>query len=156
MSSGPCVAPKPAWARRRPRLPRSDIRWLSLPGRRQLCIAAVLLGVLSAASVVLLPVEAAFGDDPILRLRSFDSTSAGPATEVDCGSVVSGFRGSGDTVTLYGIARDRACRDAASRRVVTAVAAAAVVVLLGSYGLISSSPRLARASSSPRLAWRAR
>ena len=133
------MAPKPAWARRRHRLPRPDLR--------QLCIAAVVLGVLSAVTVMFLPVEAAFGDDPILRLRSFDSTSAGPATEVDCGSVVSGIQGSGDTVTLYGIARDRACRDAASRRVVTAVAATAIVVLLGWYGL---------ASSSPRLGWRAR
>lgn len=124
---------KPAWARR-----------LRLPGRRPLLVAAVLLGVVSAAAAVFLPVEAAFGDDPILRLRSVDSASAGPVTEVGCGSALSGLQGGGDTVTLYGIARDRACRDAASRRVLTAVAAGAIVVLLGFQSLAASSPRLAR------------
>ena len=111
-----------------------------------------MLGVLSAATVVLMPVEAAFGDDPILRLRSFDSTSAVPATEVACGTVLSGLRGSGETVTLYGIARDRACREAASRRVLTALAVGAIVVLLGMQSVALSSPRLAGAVSSPRLA----
>ena len=126
---------KPPWARR--------LRGLRLPGRRSLLAAAVVLGVLSAAAAVLLPVKAAFGDDPILRLRSLDTASAGPVSGVECGSALSGLQGGDDTVTLYGIARDRACRDAASRRLLSAVAAGAIVVLLGFQSVAASSPRLA-------------
>lgn len=97
------------------------------------------MGVLSAVAVVFVPVEAAFGDDPILRLRAFDTTAGGPATTVDCGSAVEGLRGGSDAVTLYGIARDRACRDASARRVATAVAAGAIVVLLGCQGIAASA-----------------
>jgi len=105
-------------------------------------VVAVVLGVLSAVAVVFLPVEAAFGDDPILRLRSFDAASGGPATTVGCGSALTGLQGGADTVTLYGIARDRACRDASTRRVLIAVAAGAIVVLLGSQSLAASSSRV--------------
>jgi hypothetical protein len=104
----------------------------------------LVVGVLSAVAVVFLPVEAAFGDDPILRLRRFDTTAGGPATEVECGSALQGLRGGSDGVTLYGIARDRACREASTERVLTAVAAGFVVVLLGSLALVPSS-RLAEA-----------
>ena len=127
---------KPAWARRAWRL-----RQLRPPGRRQLSVAAIVVGLVSAVAVVFLPVEAAFGDDPILRLRSFDATSGGPATEVECGSALEGLRSEAGTVTLYGIARDRACRDAASRRVLTALAAVGILGVLGLYGLASSSIR---------------
>jgi len=101
----------------------------------------VLLGLVSAVAVVFLPVEVRFGDDPLLRLRAFDSTAGGPATEVECGSAVAGLRGGSDAVTLYGIARDRACRDASAKRVLTAVAAGAVVVLLGCQGWAASAAR---------------
>ena len=116
---------------------------LRLPGRRSLLVAVVVIGVLSAAAAVLLPVKAAFGDDPILRLRSLDTASAGPVTDVECGSALGGLQGGHDTVTLYGIARDRACRDAASRRLLSAIAAGAIVVLLGFQSMAASSPRLA-------------
>jgi hypothetical protein len=129
------VPRRPPWARR--------LRGIGLPGRRQVSAAAIAVGMLSALAVVFLPVDAAFGDDPILRLRSFDSTSGGPATEVECGTAFEGLRGEGGRVTLYGIARDRACRDAASRRVSASVAAAGIIVVLGLHGLAASSPRLA-------------
>ncbi len=99
----------------------------------------LVVGVLSAVAVVFLPVEAAFGDDPILRLRRFDTTAGGPATEVECGSALQGLRPGSDAVTLYGIARDRACRDASAKRVLTAVATVSVLALLGSLALVPSS-----------------
>ena len=132
------MSPKPAWARGRGLRGR-----LRLPGRRPLLAAVVVLGVLSAATAAFLPVRAAFGDDPILRLRSLDTTSAGPVTDVECGSALRGLQGGDDAVTLYGIARDRACRDAAARRLLSAFAAAAIVVLLGFQSVAASSPRLA-------------
>ena len=98
-----------------------------------------MIGVLSAMAVVFLPVDATFGDDPILRLRAFDTAAGGPATTVECGSALTGLGRGSDAVTLYGIARDRACRDASGKRVLTAVAAGAVVVLLGSHGLVGSA-----------------
>ena len=106
---------------------------------RQLRAAAVVLGVLSAVAVVLLPVNATFGEDPILRLRSFNTAAGGPATKVACGSALNGLRPGSDAVTLYGIARDRACRDASERRVLTALAAGALVLLLGGLGLAASA-----------------
>lgn len=99
----------------------------------------MVVGVVSAAAVVFLPVDVRFGDDPILRLRTFDTTAGGPATAVECGSALEGLRGGSDAVTLYGIARDRACRDASAKRVLTAVAAAAIVVLLGCQGRAASA-----------------
>ncbi len=124
------MAPK---RRRQFRDPRSDLR--------QLSAAAVLLGVLSAVAVVFLPVHATFGDDPILRLRPYDTASGGPATAVRCGSAVNGLRPGSDAVTLYGIARDRACRDASEKRALTALASGALVVLLGCLGLAASARR---------------
>ena len=106
---------------------------------RQLRAAAVVLGVLSAVAVVLVPVNVTFAEDPILRLRSFDTASGGPATKVACGSALSGLRPGSDAVTLYGIARDRACRDASEKRALTALAAGAIVVLLGCLGLAASA-----------------
>ena len=122
------MAPK---RRRGFRDPRSDLR--------QLSAAAVVLGVLSAVAVVFLPVHATFGDDPILRLRPYDTAAGGPATTVRCGSALNGLRPGSDAVTLYGIARDRACRDASAKRALTAVAAGALVVLLGCVGLAASA-----------------
>ncbi|MDP8936270.1 MAG: hypothetical protein M3O23_00685 [Actinomycetota bacterium] len=114
------------------------LRRLRPPGRRPLSAAAVVLGVVSAVAVVFLPVDVRFGDDPILRLRTFDTTAGGPATEVECGTALDGLRGASDAVTVYGIARDRACRDASAKRVLTAVAAGFIVVLLGCQGLAAS------------------
>lgn len=110
---------------------------------RRLSASIAVLGVVSAAAVLLVPVTAALGDDPLLRLRSFGQQPA--QTEVDCGSALRGLRASGG-VTLYDLARDSACRDAASRRVAIAVAVAAVLVLTGFLGIAVSSGRASSAT----------
>ena len=108
---------------RQPRLPR--------PSPRQLSAALAVLGMLAGMAILVLPVRAAFGDDPLLRLQSFSPAVEQAATEVDCGAPVGNLGRRSDGLSLYGLARDGACREAASRRVATAVAAMAVVGLLG-------------------------
>ena len=113
---------------RRPRIPR--------PSARQLSAAAAVLGVLAGLAVVVLPVRAAFGDDPLLRLQPFSASALDQAvTEVDCGAAVDNLGRRSEGVSLYGLARDGACREAASRRVATALAAMAVIGLLGLVSL---------------------
>jgi hypothetical protein len=111
------------------------MRRLHLPRRRHLSVAAVVVGILSAVAVVFVPVEVAFGDDPILRLRRLDTTADPHSTSVAGPPAVEGLRGGSDAASLYGIARDRACRDESAKRVLTAVAASAVVVLAGFHAL---------------------
>ncbi len=101
------------------------------PSHRQLSAAVAVLGVLAGLAVVVLPMRAAFGDDPLLRLQPFSPALDQVATEVDCGAAVGNLGRRSDGVSLYGLARDGACRDAATRRMATAVAATAVIGLLG-------------------------
>lgn len=93
-----------------------------------------VLGLLSSFAMLLVPVNAAFGDDPLLRLRSVGGPA--PDVEVDCGNAIGSLDGSGG-VTLYDLARDSACRSAASRRVAIAVAVGALLVLTGSLALVT-------------------
>lgn len=108
---------------RRPRIPR--------PSPRRLTAAVAVLGMLAGMAILVLPVRAAFGDDPLLRLQPFSPALDRVATEVDCGAPLGNLGRRSDGVSLYGLARDGACREAASRRVATAVAAMAVIGLLG-------------------------
>jgi hypothetical protein len=105
------------------------------PTARQLSAAAAVLGVLAGLAVVVLPVRAAFGDDPLLRLQPFSAPAVDRAvTEVDCGAAVGNLGRRSDGVSLYGRARDGACREEASKRVATAVA---VVAVIGALGLVT-------------------
>ena len=101
------------------------------PSPRRLTAAVAVLGMLAGMSILVLPVRAAFGDDPLLRLQPFSPALDRVATEVDCGAPLGNLGRRSDGLSLYGLARDGACRDAASRRVATAVAAMAVIGLLG-------------------------
>jgi hypothetical protein len=101
------------------------------PSARRLSAALAVLGVLAGLACLVLPVEAALDDEPLLRLAPFSPALAEVVTQVDCGSPVRNIgRRTGD-LSLYSLARDGACRDAATRRMATAVAATAVIGLLG-------------------------
>jgi hypothetical protein len=113
-------------ARRLPRPPR--------PSARQLSATLAVLGLVAGLAFLLIPVEAAFGDDPLLRLQSFSPGIAAGATVVDCGRPVSNFGRRADGLSIYDLARDDACRHAASRRAASAVA---IVSLVGVLGLIT-------------------
>ncbi|HEX2047871.1 MAG TPA: hypothetical protein VHF27_08905 [Acidimicrobiales bacterium] len=101
------------------------------PSPRQLTAAVAVLGVLAGLAVVVLPVRAAFGDDPLLRLQPFSPALDHAVTEVDCGAAVGNLGRRSEGVSLYGLARDGACREAASRQVATAVATVTVIGVLG-------------------------
>jgi len=100
-----------------------------------------VLGVLAGLAFLVVPVEAAFADHPLFRLQPFSPTLTNAITDVDCGVPVGNFRRSADGLSLYSLARDDACREASSRRVATAVAAGAVVGLLGLIGLTGTATR---------------
>ena len=111
------------------------------PSPRQLSAALPVLGVLVGVAVLVLPVRVGFADDPLLRLQPFSATLDRVATEVDCGAAFGNLGRRSGGVSLYGLARDDACREAASRRAATAVAAAAVIGLLGLVALAGDRTR---------------
>ena len=111
------------------------------PSTRQLSAALAVLGVLAGVAVLVLPVRAAFADDPLLRLQPFSPALDSVVTEVDCGSALGSLGRRSEGLSLYGLARDGACRDAAARRTATAVAAAAVIGLLGLLALAGARTR---------------
>jgi hypothetical protein len=118
---------------RRPRLPR--------PSRRRLSAAVAVLGIIAGLAILLVPMEADLADEPLLRLAPFSPSLAQGLTTVDCGSPLGNLGRTSDGLALYDLARDRACGSAASRRVATAVAAAAVIGLLGTLGLVGPGNR---------------
>jgi hypothetical protein len=115
---------------------------LPRPSTHRLSAALALLGVLAGVAFLVVPVEAAFAGDPLLRLpQAFGSAPSQATSGVDCGSPLTNLGHRGDGLSLYSVARDHACRDASSRRVATAVAVAGVVGLLGALGLTRAPDR---------------
>jgi hypothetical protein len=114
---------------------------LRRPSPRRLGVALALLGVLAGVAFLLVPVEAAFAKDPLLRLQPFGGASARATSGVDCGSPVTNFRRRGDGLSLYALAEDRACRDASARRAAAGVATAGVIGLLGAICLTGARDR---------------
>ncbi len=125
------------------RLPRPGRR----PGKRRLRLSRrrfgsslAVLGVLAAIAFLVVPVDAAFAANPLLRYGRF--TAAGSAvTDVDCGAPVANLLRRADGVSFYSLARADACRDAASRRVATALAAGSLVAVLGLFGVAASATK---------------
>ena len=105
------------------------------PSARRLSAALAVLGVLAGLACLIVPVEAALEDEPLLRLAPFSPALAEVVTQVDCGAPVSNIGRRPGDLSLYSLARDGACREAATRRMATAVAATAVIGVLGLIGL---------------------
>ncbi len=101
------------------------------PSARRLSAALAVLGLLAGLACLIVPVEAALEDEPLLRLAPFSPALAEVVTQVDCGSPVSNIGRRPGDLSLYALARDGACQDAATRRIATAIAATAVIGLLG-------------------------
>ncbi len=118
---------------KRPRLPR--------PSPRRLSVALAVLGMMAGLAFLLLPMEATFDEDPLLRLVPFSPALGQAVTRVDCGSAVSNFGRSSDDLSIASLARDGVCRDAATKRAATAVAAMAVIGLLGLITLAGARDR---------------
>lgn len=99
-----------------------------------------VFGLAVAAIFILVPVGTSFGDDPLLRLRQFDPELSPPDTTALCGSPLRAVRIRSDGATLYELARDRACQDAAQRRLLVAVASGSAIVMLGLVGMAEVEP----------------
>ncbi len=99
-----------------------------------------ILGLVAAAAFLVVPVEAAFADDPLLRYGRFAGSDAA-TTEIECGAPVSNLLRRSDGLSFYGVARDDACRQAASRRAATAMAAGGMVTVLGLIGATAAAGR---------------
>jgi len=109
----------------------------------RLAAAVAVLGVAIGFAFLTLPVDASVDHDPLLRLRAFDAAPAA-AVSVECGTALGESSGASGGASLYDLARDHACRDASLRRVLTAGAAGAVVVLSGLLVMAAASSRLPR------------
>lgn len=87
---------------------------------------AVLLLLLLVA-----PVRASFGDDPVLRLQGFDAARSFLPTSVSCGIAPANLATPSGTRSLYDVARDRACHRNSVRRFWMAFAFGGVLVAAG-------------------------
>lgn len=117
---------------RRPRLRR--------PQARSVATSLAVLGVAVAAAILLVPVQVAFADDPLLRLGRFTGADTG-ATDIECGAPVGNLLRRSEDLSFYRVAADDACRRASSRRAATAVASGSVIVLLGLVGATAATGR---------------
>jgi len=98
------------------------------------------MGVLAAAAFLVVPVDAAFAADPLLRYARFGAPEP-TVTDIRCGAPVSNLLRRSDGVSLYGLARDDACRAAASRRVATALAAGALIAVFGTLTVAGTTAK---------------
>lgn len=110
---------------------------------RRLAAVVAVLGVIIAFAFLSLPVDASVDNDPLMRLRTFDAAPAA-AVWVECGTALGEGPAASGGASLYDLARATACRDASLRRVLTAGAAGAVVVLSGLLAMAAASSRLPR------------
>lgn len=109
------------------------------PGRVSAALAVV--GLVAALAILVVPVRAAFGDDPLLALQPFSASLESPVTAVDCGRPLRNFGRHAEGLSLYALASADACRRAASRRAAIAVASGSVIGLFGLIGLAGSRNR---------------
>jgi hypothetical protein len=116
-------------------------RFRHLFSRRRLGTALVVFGVIAGVAIVVAPVKATYAGDPLLRLQAFGSGSPPPSANpaADCGSPLANLSRSSDGLSLSTLAEDHACRNAASRRLATAVATAGVIGLLGAVSLAAAA-----------------
>ena len=108
------------------------------PSARQLSAALAVLGLVAGLAFLVVPVQAALDDDPLLGLVPFSPALGQAVARVDCGAPVSNFGRRSNDLSLASLARDGVCRDAATKRAATAVAATAVIGLLGLITLAGS------------------
>lgn len=119
-----------------------------LPQRFWVLVCA--LGGALAVVLALIPVGTDFGNDPLLRLRELDPVLSPPDTTALCGSPLRTFNAEPNGATLYELARSNACRAAARRRLLVAVATGSAIFMLGLIGLATvHNPDLMPSSDTP-------
>lgn len=120
---------------------RPRIRLPRRPSPRRLAGALTVLGLVAGLAFLLLPMEAALDDDPLLGLLPFSPALGQAVARVDCGAPVANFGRRSADLSLASLARDGVCRDAAAKRAATAVAATAMTVVLGLITLAGAGAR---------------
>ncbi len=101
------------------------LRWRWLP------LTIVGAGVALVLLLLITPVHADFGDDPVLRLQGFDQQRSFLPTSVACGSALSNLNVPSGTRNLYDVARDNACHRDGLRRFWLSFAFGGVLVTAG-------------------------
>ena len=101
------------------------LRWRRLP------VAIIAAGVGLVVLLLLAPVHASFGNDPVLRLQGFDAQRSFLPTSVSCGSAFANLPQPSGTRTLYDVARDNACHHNGVRRFWLSFAFGGVIVSAG-------------------------
>lgn len=94
-------------------------------------LLGIAAGLVLTAVLLLVPVHASFGEDPVLRLQGFDRQRSFLPTDVSCGLVTSNLAEPAGTRSLYDVARDDACHRNGVRRLWVALASGAVLVAAG-------------------------
>ena len=111
------------------------------PSPRRLGAAVTLVGLMAGVAILVVPVDAAFADDPLLRYGRFGGSEP-TVTDIECGSPVTNLLRRSDDPGFSSVARDGACRDAASRRAATALAATGVTGVLRRIRVTSAGERV--------------
>jgi hypothetical protein len=94
-----------------------------------LALAVVAVGLFLTALLLVAPVRASFGDDPVLRLQGFDRQRSFLSTSVSCGPAPGNLAAPAGARSVYDLARDDACHRASVRRLWVALALGATVVV---------------------------
>jgi len=100
-------------------------------GLRVPSLLGIAAGIVVTVVLLLVPVRASFGDDPVLRLQGFDRQRSFLPTDVSCGLPTSNLAEPVGTRSLYDVARDDACHRNGVRRLWVALAGGAVLVAAG-------------------------
>jgi hypothetical protein len=113
-----------------------------MPAGPTALLGGLIVGLAATTMLLLVPVRASFGDDPVLRLQGFDRQRSFLATSVSCGAAPSNLTAAEGTRTLYEVARDAACHRAGVRRVWVAVAVGSVLVVGSLLGMVTMTRRI--------------
>jgi hypothetical protein len=106
---------------------------------RKLAFFVSALGVVVAVALAIIPVTVHFAADPLLRLRQLDPQLSPPAATADCGSPLRSLNTRAKSTSLFDFALASACRHAARRRVLIAVASGSILVLAGLLSLAAAA-----------------
>ncbi len=111
---------------------------------RILLLIVIVLGLAAAAASLTIPVETGYGDDPILNLDGLDPTVEPPAPGSDKVVCEAADQSASQPVTFDALARERACREASTQRVASAVAWVALLAVVVLAALLAFTGRLGR------------
>ncbi|MGH3850213.1 MAG: hypothetical protein ACRDRT_10990 [Pseudonocardiaceae bacterium] len=115
------------------------------PSRAALLVVIIAIGLTASMASLTQVIEVTFGDDPIMRLVTLDQSPPVEPGPARCAMLVENADSTLAPLSLTGLVRDRACRQATTRRRATAMAAAVLVLVLGMVTVATAAK--------PRVRW---